>query len=200
MKSTPRGKLRAAGRELIVIGLMLVGIMAARSSLADHYVVPSGSMEHTLYPGDRVVVDKRAYGLRIPFTGFELADGDPVRRGDVVIFDSPTDGTRLIKRIVAVGGDTVEIRRGRVAINGQPLSVMHDVEAYGDTLARLRLDHGGGPDFSSTLPPGTVLAIGDHRGNSRDGRYFGLVNERDVYARAVGVYFRRDAGFVWRDL
>ena len=195
-------KVRAVGREVLVIGLMLLGILAGRSSLADHYVVPSGSMEHTLYPGDRVVVDKRAYGLRVPFTRFELADGDPVRRGDVVIFDSPVDGTRLIKRIVATGGDKVAIRNGQVAINGQALLLAAEpaIEGYGDKRVRLRLDHGGGPDFGTTLPEGTLLALGDHRGNSRDGRYFGLIDERDVYARAVAVYFRRDEGLVWREL
>ncbi|MCH8249009.1 MAG: hypothetical protein IH913_05330, partial [Proteobacteria bacterium] len=57
--------------------------------------------------GDRVFVDKRAYGFRIPFTNVDMIDGDPVRRGDIVIFDSPRDGRRLIKRIVAVGGDRV---------------------------------------------------------------------------------------------
>ena len=83
---------------------IVIGILSARSTLADHYYVPSGSMEHTLVAGDRVVVDKRAYGLRVPFTTWQLTNGAPVARGDVVIFDSPRDGKRLIKRIVAVGG------------------------------------------------------------------------------------------------
>ena len=100
-------RLRRFLRETAVLGLLAVGIMAGRSALADHYYVPSGSMEYTLIPGDRVFVDKRAYGLRIPFTNIELAQGDPVRRGDIVIFDSPRDDVRLIKRIVAVGGDAI---------------------------------------------------------------------------------------------
>ncbi len=197
-----KSRVRAAARELFVIGFMLLGLLAARSSLADHYYVPSGSMERTLYAGDRVLVDKRAYGLRVPFTGFEVVDGEPVSRGDVVIFDSPTDGTRLIKRIVATGGDRVEIRDGFVAINGERLGLDIDsaVEVYGDKRVLLRLDHGGGPDLRATLPEGTLLAVGDHRGNSRDGRFFGLIEEGDVYARAIAVYFRSEEGFVWQDL
>ena len=197
-----RRKLTAWARELLILGLLLGGILAARSSLADHYVVPTGSMEHTLYPGDRVVVDKRAYGFRVPFTRFEVGSGKAVHRGDVVIFDSPYDGTRLIKRIVAVGGDRVLLQNGRLWINGVALadSGIPNVERFGDTLAVLRLDHGGGPDYEHVLPAKTLLAIGDHRGNSRDGRFFGLIGEDDVYARALGVYYRRGEGFVWRPL
>jgi signal peptidase I len=75
-------------------------------------------MEQTLQPGDRVVVDKRAYGLRIPFTLVKVVPGEPPARGDVIVFDAPDDGTRLIKRIVAVGGDLLEVRDGHVFING----------------------------------------------------------------------------------
>lgn len=185
-----------------MLALMLGGILAARSTLADHYVVPSGSMEHTLYPGDRVLVDKRAYGVRIPFTRIELHEGRAVERGDVVIFDSPGDGTRLIKRIVGVGGDRVSLRNGRIAVNGIPLTDAADprIERFGSRAVNLKLDSGGGPDVEVFIPEGQLLAIGDHRGNSRDSRYFGLVQEEAVYARAVAVYWRRREGPVWRGL
>ncbi len=98
--------------------LFLLGLLIARSSFADHYVVPSGSMEHALHPGDRVFVDKRAYGWRVPFTLTRIAAGDAPARGDVVVFDAPDDGTRLIKRIVAVGGDVLEVRDGHALVNG----------------------------------------------------------------------------------
>ena len=133
-----RQTLKKGLREASVIGLMLVGILAARSTLADHYHVPSGSMEPTLIAGDRVLVDKRAHGIRLPFTTRRLTDGDPVQRGEVVIFDSPRDGTRLIKRIVAVGGDEVLIRDGHLFINGRSMaSVDADHgEAFGQRFAR----------------------------------------------------------------
>ena len=165
--------------------LLLLG--AFRASFANHYVVPSGSMEPTLEPGDRVLVDMRAHGWRIPMTTLHLTHGQPVQRGEVVIFDSPRDGTRLIKRVVAVGGDTVEVRDGHLRINGQWLS------------ETLNLDDGGGPDVASVrIPQGQLLMMGDHRGNSFDGRYFGLVPEDKVYGRATAVFWRSGQAFVWK--
>ena len=181
------------------IALIILCILAARSSLADHYHVPSGSMEHTLIAGDRVVVDKMAYGLRIPFTDARISGGSRVNRGEVVIFDSPGDGIRLIKRIVAVGGDSVAVRDGHLLINGQPMAAAGDSsrEIFGDRVVDLNLAHGGGPDYEQTLADGMLLAMGDHRGNSRDGRFFGLVREEVVYGRAMAVYYRKGDGFVW---
>jgi signal peptidase I len=178
-------------REYLPFALFLLCLFAARSSLADHYLVPSGSMEHALYAGDRVVVDKRAYGLRVPFTLAKMQPGAGAARGDVVIFDSPVDGTRLIKRVVAVGGDLVEVRSGRVRIHGRP----------DEENAILSLAYGGGPDFGpARVPPGEVLVLGDARGNSHDGRFFGFVHEDALYARALGVYYRSGEGFVWLPL
>jgi signal peptidase I len=171
--------------------LFMFALLVARSSFADHYVVPSGSMERTLFPGDRVVVDKRAYGLRIPFTLVKLTHGDAPARGDVIIFDAPDDGTRLIKRIVAVGGDLLEVRNGHVLVDGVP----------GDQRAALELRQGGGPDVGPIrVPAGNVFAMGDFRGNSRDSRFFGFVREDQIYARAARVYYRAGEGFVWKGL
>jgi len=182
--------------------LLVLGIFALRSSLADHYYVPSGSMEYTLLAGDRVVVSKMAYGLRLPFTDLELLDRAPVARGDVVIFDSPKDGTRLIKRIVGIGGDEVTLRNGHLSIDGMPFAIdIGTAEAFGDRIATLNLNDGGGPNIERRLiPDGMLLAIGDHRGSSLDGRYFGLVAEAEVYGKALGIYRRKDEGFVWRPL
>lgn len=189
-------------REGLVLAGMMIGILAARSTLADHYYVPSGSMEYTLVSGDRVLVDKRAYGFRLPFTNIDLVANDRVRRGDVVIFDSPADGVRLIKRIVAIGGDRVVIDNGRLAINGQRLASNQDgtIEDFGGKLVALNLADGGGPPLQTTIPPGQVLAIGDHRGRSADGRYFGTVSEDEIYGRALAIYYRSESGFGWTAL
>jgi signal peptidase I len=171
--------------------LFVFAMLVARSSFADHYVVPSGSMEQTLFPGDRVVVDKRAYGLRVPFTLLKLTQGEAPARGDVIIFDAPDDGTRLIKRIVAVGGDRLEVRHGHVFVNGR----------LGDQRAALELRQGGGPDVAPVrVPAGQVFAMGDFRGNSRDSRFFGFVREDQIYARAARVYYRAGEGFIWKEL
>jgi signal peptidase I len=110
-------------KEALPLLVMLGLLAAARDTLANHYVVPSGSMQPTLQPGDRVVVDMRAYGLRLPFTGKELMSTGTPQRGEVAVFDSPADGTRLIKRVAAVAGDHVQLREGHLSINGQPLQM-----------------------------------------------------------------------------
>ncbi|RPE75447.1 signal peptidase I [Vulcaniibacterium tengchongense] len=195
--------LRWLRTEALPLLAMLLLLTSARSSFANHYHVPSGSMEPALMPGDRVLVDMSAYGLRIPFTGIDVvARGEP-KPGDVAVFDSPLDGTRLVKRVVAVGGQRIELRRGWLTVDGRALRARGDgpVERFPGKDVMLNLDAGGGPDIPpATVPEGYVLVLGDHRGNSLDGRFFGLVPEQALYGRAVAVYFRRGEGFVWRRL
>lgn len=187
---------KSEGWSLLVVLALVTG---ARSSLADHYYVPSGSMEYSLLPGDRVLVDKTAYGFRIPLTKIDVFGDTTPERGDVAVFDSPRDGTRLIKRIVAIGGDTVSLVGGRLSINGLPLGD-RDLEHFGGKEALLNLHDGGGPDIGElVVPAGMVLALGDHRGDSLDGRYFGLIDERELFGRAVAIYFR-EGGFTWKPL
>jgi signal peptidase I len=194
-----RRLLREHGPLLLLVLLMVV----ARSSFANHYQVPSGSMQPTLQPGDRVVVDMSAYGLRVPFTAIEVVARGTPTPGDVVVFKSPHDGTRLIKRVAAVSGQTVALRQGRLWIDGRPLQADGEggAERVGDRIVQLDLSHGGGPDIAPvTIPAGQVLVLGDHRGNSADGRYFGLVPADALYAKAVGVYWRQGDGPVWKPL
>jgi len=199
---TPMSRISAFVRSNWPIFVCVLVVLAGRSSLADHYIVPSGSMEPTLVPGDRVLVDKMSYGLRLPFTQIVLVPGEPARAGDVVIFDSPEDGVRLIKRVVAVAGDRVELRSGRLRVNGVWLSDSGTLEEHFDsTAARISLEHGGGMDFGpTTVPAGRLLVLGDSRGNSRDSRYFGFVDADELYARATRVFYRSDDGFVWLPL
>lgn len=203
LRAKPHKLRHWARKELPQIALMLVTLLAARDSFANHYFVPSGSMEHTLEIGDRVFVDMRAYGLRLPFTDLELmATGTPAP-GDIAVFDSPEDGERLIKRVVAVAGDEVELVEGRLSINGVSLESIDDkdTELFRHHRATLNLSHGGGPDIHQlTIPAGQVLMLGDARGNSHDGRFFGLVPANELYGRAVAVYYRRGEGFGWNKL
>jgi signal peptidase I len=98
-------------KSIIHTAVLIFGLLAFRSSLADQYVIPSGSMEPTIQIGDHVLVDKRAYDLRIPFTEISLArTGEPIR-GDVVVFKDPRDPSIcLIKRLIGLPGDRVMVR------------------------------------------------------------------------------------------
>jgi len=183
--------------------VLLLLMLVARSTLADHYLVPSGSMENTLQPGDHVLVNKSAYGFRLPFTNHVLAGSETPDAGDVVIFDSPQDGVRLVKRVVAVAGDYVELHGGRLFINGRPLAsgTVHNQERIGSKQVELNLSSGGGPEINGlVVPAGEVLVLGDHRGNSRDGRYFGTIPVASLYGRASAVFWRSKDGPTWKKL
>jgi signal peptidase I len=198
-----KGKLRKIARELLILAAVVVVSLAARSAIADHYYIPSESMEFSFVAGDRVLVDKRAYGLRIPFTDIEIYDRRTPTPGEIVVFDSPESGVRLIKRVVAVGGDRVQVIDGRLFVDGKrlPGTAEGDTEVYGERVAYLNLSQGGGPDMEEiVVPEGHVMVMGDYRGNSRDSRAFGFLRETDLFGRAFRLYYRRSAGFVWRPI
>jgi len=183
---------------------VLIGILSAgRSSLADHYQVPSGSMQPTVAIGDRILVSKLEYGLRVPFTTCHLWYFDPPQRGDVVVLESPETGETLLKRVGAVPGDVVAVRDGRLWLHGAAVPIAE----HGDTVAerlgegdhRIGLWHGGGPDFGPLpIPEDHFLVLGDNRGASRDSRVFGLVHRDAMLGKAAAVYYRD--GLTWRAL
>ncbi|MBI3204395.1 MAG: signal peptidase I [Myxococcales bacterium] len=171
-----------ARREPLAWAAGIATLLFSRASLADHYQVPSGSMRPTIEVGDHVVVNKLAYGLRVPLSHVHLLRLESPSRGDVVVLDSPDDGTVLLKRVVAIPGDRVSVRHGEVELDGQRAP-----RAYA-----VRREDEGGPDFGPvTLPPDSYLVLGDNRGDSRDGRYFGLVARSAILGRAVAVVGRR---------
>jgi signal peptidase I len=181
--------MRASHRLKLVVQIATMSAVAftARASLADHYRVPSGSMEPTVHVGDRIAVLKAAYGVRVPLTAAWVVTFDEPSRGDVVILDPPAGeledrapGEVLLKRVVALGGEMVEVRGGRVMIDGQPLAE-----------TTITLEAGGGPDFGPwRVPDHALLVLGDNRGNSHDGRAFGFVDRDRVLGRAVAVIGR----------
>lgn len=116
-----------------LVPLALVGLIVApiRSVIADWNDVPSGSMRPTIVEGDRITVNKLAFGLRVPFTERWLLTWGGPSRGDIVTFASPLDGTRLVKRVIGLPGDRIELRRNRLIINGEPLA--YDVVAESAT-------------------------------------------------------------------
>jgi signal peptidase I len=172
-----RSRRRRAWLEVSVFAAVA---LTARASFADHYRVPSGSMEPTVHVGDHVAVAKAAYGLRVPFTDVWLARFGGPQRGDVVVLDPPDGGIVLLKRVVAREGDLVAVKDGHVLLDGRAIAEPWASQAMG-----------GGPDFGPVrVPRGKLLVLGDNRGNSRDGREIGWIDERCVLGHALAVVAR----------
>lgn len=131
-----------------------------------------------------------------PLSHWYLAQGAGPARGDVVVLDSPTDGTRLVKRVVAVPGDRVEVRAGRLRLNGREVESQLAPGGFEEALDgrahRLSFEAGGGPDHGPRiLGSDRYLVLGDNRGNSADGRCFGDVPRERILGRALGVFLRQ---------
>jgi signal peptidase I len=176
-----------------------------RLAIADWNPIPSGSMRPTLLEGDVVLVNRLAYDFKLPLTDVVLAEmGDP-QRGDVVTFTSPKDGVRLIKRLIALPGDVVEMRYDVLYLNGEPaqylaaLQVAEPTEGGVITPAiqmREMLDGGGHmmqvmPDVMALrsfgpvqVPPDHYFFLGDNRDNSADSRFIGMVPRHLLIGRA----------------
>jgi signal peptidase I len=201
-----------------VLILALV-VFSIRSSLADWNDVPSGSMKPTILEGDRIYVDKMAYDLKVPFTTWHLAQWSNPNRGDIVVFYSPHDGKRLVKRVVGLPGDLVELRNEQLVINGNPVDYaslstqisgqVQDVEGQHGVFATERLaahPHAimavpGLPAKRSfgpiRVPEGQYFMMGDNRDNSFDSRYFGTVERKRILGKAIDVVFSINKTNYW---
>ena len=194
MASTSSRPFRAL-RELTSVLAAAAVALIARSSFADHYVVPTGSMLPTVQLQDHVLVSKLAYGVHLPLLpGYVARFGGPAR-GDVVVLTAPDTGIVLLKRIAGVPGDRVRVHDGALEVNGKRVPIQErdgvPYEALGAGSHPLGLDDGGGPEFGPvTLPVDRYLVLGDNRGNSRDGRYFGLVERDAILGHVEGVLYR----------
>lgn len=198
-------------RPLLILALVLCSI---RSSLADWNSVPTGSMKPTILAGDRIFVNKLAYDLKVPFAGWQTLRWGGPRRGDVVICYSPEDETRLVKRVIGLPGDRIEMCDNRLIINGEPVlyeALATDVvdqidrdERPRHAFASERLDDCVHPVMSTpgvparrsmaatAIPAGQYLVLGDNRDLSRDSRWFGLVSRESIAGRVFGVAFSLD--------
>lgn len=184
-----------------------------RLAIADWNPIPSGSMRPTLVEGDVVLVDRLAYDFKLPLSDVSLLQTGTPQRGDVVTFNSPTDGTRLIKRLVAVPGDVVALRDEVLTINGQPAA--YDGEhttteplGHGASTAVLQVtEHIAGntrtvqflPEVAAlrsfgpvTVPQDHYFFLGDNRDNSADSRFIGLVPRHLLIGRAHHIVVSAD--------
>src|SRR5260221_12247922 len=114
--SSPKSsrRFRSELQSLLAVALVLFAI---RSSLADWNDVPTGSMNPTILEGDRVYVNKLAYDLKVPFTTWHIVEWSNPQRGDIVVFYSPYDGQRLVKRVIGLPGDQLELRNELLILN-----------------------------------------------------------------------------------
>lgn len=180
---------------LLFIGLMFI----FRSAIADWNDVPTGSMKPTIVEGDRILVNKMAYDIRVPFTTISLIKLDDPVRGDIIVFDSKVSDKRLVKRVIGVPGDVVEMRYNRLLINHQALPYRH-VDSMGNRLDMIENLHGvehfirtdkRGSNLSSfapvTIPANAYLALGDNRDNSADSRVIGLIPREEIVGRSRSV-------------
>lgn len=209
--------LRRSGT--LSLALMLLGLLGFRSAVADWHDVPSGSMQPTLLIGDRIVVDKLAYDVKLPFIGTRLATRGEPARGDIITCRSPSDGKRLVKRVVGVPGDVIAMRDNRLTVNGRELEYAPADEAAlrgavgpaaeGWTFLTEGLPghphvvaiSGGGrradlPTFR--VPAGNYFLLGDNRDQSADSRWFGFVARADIAGKVVGLAGSLDTQRQWR--
>ena len=201
---------------MLILALVL---FAVRSSLADWNDVPTGSMKPTILEGDRVFVNKLAYDLKVPFTTWHLAEWANPQRGDIVVFYSPHDDKRLVKRVVGLPGDVIELRHEQLVINGSPVDYTPlGIEISGQlseaerqqglfatekfpahahavmAIPSLPAKRSFGP---VRVPEGLYFMMGDNRDNSFDSRYFGMVERKRIVGKTTHVVLSLDKNNSW---
>ena len=197
-----------------VVVFVVFVLIPLRSVLGDWNWVPTGSMNPTILEGDMVFINKAAYDLRFPLTLKRVWRWSHPQRGDIVVFFSPEDGTRLVKRVVGIPGDVIEMRINVLYINDQPLryasleedasSEVPDYLRRRSLFAREYLDDEGHAvmsipglrarrDFRRVMvPEGHFFLMGDNRDNSKDSRFFGTVPKDQIIGRVSKVLLSFD--------
>ena len=193
-------------KPLLIIGLITGSI---RSAVADWNDVPTGSMKPTILEGDRIFINKLAYDFKVPFTTWHVAEWGNPKRGDIAVFYSPANGTRMVKRVIGLPGDSIAMKSNRLFVNGTPVeyepletaaSDPVDAEEPGanqfaaEKLGERRHAVMATPALSAmrsfselTVPEGNYFMMGDNRDNSFDSRYFGVVPREKIIGRATAV-------------
>jgi signal peptidase I len=200
------------------IGLALGVALLLRAFVVEAFQIPSGSMIPTLEVGDHIFVSKFAYAVGIPFTNTKIAHLGKPERGDVIVFKYPPDqDVDYIKRVVGLPGETIEVRRNEVFVDGQPMpreltstachddesapedeEFRHPCEAWLEHLGRVTHVIHQDPRLPPSnfgpvhVPPGHYFAMGDNRDNSKDSRVWGFVPYELIKGRALIVWWSRD--------
>jgi len=186
------------------LAIMFLIIAPLRSAVVDWNWVPSGSMKPTIMEGDLVLINKLAYDLKVPFTTTHLAEWNNPSRGEVIVCYAPDSGTRLVKRVVGVPGDVVELRNEVLFINGKALDYTVDdpkpfkADLFEDPTPLLAREKLGNTEHfvmvlpnraalrsfrATVIPEGKYFVMGDSRDNSHDSRFFGTVARDQIIGR-----------------
>ena len=208
-------KLKSGFDSIKSLLLAVLVALVFRYSVAAPYKIPTGSMIPTLKIGDFIFVSKLSYGLKLPFTNYNLLNFGAPKRGEVIVFIYPKEPEKdFIKRVVAVGGDTLELKDGILYINGEEMkrlplpdkSIVSDLEPpmFRDA-ARLYMEHldqanhlvmeiypTPGNFGPKTVPKGALFVMGDNRDNSADSRFWGYLPLENVRGRALFVWLSID--------
>jgi signal peptidase I len=167
----------------IIIAFILA--MFVRIFFFEFYKIPTSSMVATLIPGDRILVAKIIYGPRIPFVGVRIPGYRKPERGEVIVFISPPERSKAyVKRIIGMPGETVEIERGSIYIDGQEISDSRISKNFYYNFG----DYGQ-PGRSIEVPEHSYFVLGDNSASSRDSRHWGFVPFEDVLGKAMLIWW-----------
>ncbi len=190
-KDTPKSVVREYTEALLVALLLALFI---RSFVVQAFKIPSGSMLSTLQVGDHILVNKFLYGLRLPYPiEMPLVQWGHPQRSDVIVFVYPKDQSKdFIKRVVAIGGDTIEVRHKKLFVNGQPADDPYAV--FSEVGQERPVRDNFGP---IEVPQGKLFVMGDNRDHSHDSRFWGFVDVHDVKGKAFLIYWSWDRVDRW---
>ncbi len=190
---------------------VLFVVLILRSFLVEPFQIPSASMVPTLQVGDFILVNKYAYGLRLPVTRTKILDVDQPERGDVMVFFPPGDDRYFIKRVVGLPGDRVRVVDNQLFVNGELMkqnAVETDYTAgYGYDIVEENLDGTRhlvrkkrapgrlGRRFSYVVPEDHYFMMGDNRDNSSDSREWGAVPSQNIVGKAFAIWMHWDEFF-----
>jgi len=176
--------------EAILIAVVLA--LFIRAFIVQAFKIPSGSMKETLLIGDHLLVNKFIYGIKIPFYDKKVLSLYNPERGDIVVFRYPGDKSKdFIKRVIAVGGDKIEVRNKKVYVNNKLTEEPYAVFKGGDqSLFGFQKGRNFGP---FVVPEGQLFVMGDNRDNSHDSRFWGTVDINEVKGKAFILYWSWDS-------
>jgi signal peptidase I len=196
-----RNKIKHSVKNNAGLLTFIVLMVFFRSAVADWYTVPTGSMQPTIEIGDRVVVNKMAYDMKLPLTNIVVKKISNPERGDIIVFESKAAENRLIKRVIGLPGDIISMRNEILTINGKKVSYsspkknksLQIIEDLAGLKHIVKYDQTKSANVSSfnavKVPAGHYLVLGDNRRNSADSRVYGFVPREELKGKAHYVAF-----------